>query len=78
MEYEKIKQKDLGKEVRFKFSKRAFKSNKLHCDCNTKLNKIEVEMEIPDSPLIMRLEVFKCPKCGMEYMNGEQARKMDI
>lgn len=77
MNYENLKQEDLEEEVKIKVSKNAFKTE-LHCDeCNIKMKKVVLDMDIPDSSITIHFEAFKCPKCEKEYLNGEQAEKLD-
>ncbi len=78
MNYEKISEKDIGKEVKFTFSKNAFDSEKTYCEeCDVRARKVEVEMTIPKTFLSIRLKVFRCPKCNKEYLNFKEAEKLD-
>ncbi|HLC57500.1 MAG TPA: hypothetical protein VJH95_02930 [Candidatus Nanoarchaeia archaeon] len=62
----------------FKFDKNAFKSEHLTCDdCNAEMKKTEIEMGMPDKSLVARLSAFQCPKCKKEYLNFEEAKKLD-
>ena len=73
-----IKEDDLMEEVEFRIDKDAFKAKELHCDtCNKKMNRVSLDMEVPETSLFVHLESFKCGKCGKEYLNGEQAKKLD-
>lgn len=73
-----IASEDLEEEVKFKINKDAFKSKELHCDnCNKKMTKISLDVDIPETSLTIHLEAFRCEKCGKEYLNGEQAKKLD-
>jgi len=78
MNFEDIKEEDIREEVKFEFEKDAFKDKQLHCDiCNIKMKKIKILINIPNTNLKHNLEVYKCPKCNTEYLNGEQAKKFD-
>ncbi len=59
-------------------SKDAFKSKDLHCNnCNKKMTKVSLDVDIPETSLTIHLEAFRCEKCGKEYLSGEQAKKLD-
>jgi len=76
LDYENLKPEDIeGEEVNIKVSKDA-NNSELHC-CNKKMKKVLLEMEIPNSPYCVRFEAFKCSKCGKEFLNSEQAEKLD-
>jgi len=75
---EELKPEDLEEEVKVRISKKAFRAKGLHCDiCNKKMHKIFLDIEIPETSLAIHLEAFRCDKCGKEYLNGEQAAKLD-
>ena len=62
----------------FDFDKNAFKAKIVHCDnCNKKMNKIATEMDLPNSSLSIKLNVFKCSKCNKEYIDFGEAKKLD-
>ncbi len=64
-------------EVRFTFDKDAFKAKEFHCDtCEKKMDLVSTEMDIPNSPIKVKLKVFKCDKCKKEYLNFEEADKL--
>ena len=66
------------KDAKFTFGKEAFRAKSLHCDtCNSKMKQINTEMNLPDSFLSVRLKIFRCYKCNKEYLNFEEARKLD-
>ena len=66
------------KDAEFTFGEEAFRAKLLHCDnCNKPLKQIDTEMNLPDSFLSVRLKVFRCAKCDKEYLNFEEARKLD-
>ncbi len=78
IDFENIKEEDLEEEVKFTFSKDAFKDKQLHCDdCGRKMVKSKVLIDIPNTNLKTNMEVYKCLKCNVEYLNGEQAKKFD-
>jgi len=69
---------DFEQEVKFEISKDAFEAKELYCDnCNKKMDEVFIDVEIPGTSLRVRLEAFRCKKCGKEYLNGEQAKKLD-
>ena len=75
---EELSEKDFEEEIKVQISKGAFKSNELHCDnCNKKMDKIFIDTEIPNTSLTIHLEAFRCEKCKKEYLNGDQADKLD-
>lgn len=78
MDYEKIEEKETGEEIKIKISKEAFKAKKLYCDeCDLAMKTVKIDIDTPNIPLTIHLEAFKCPKCGKEYLNSKQAKKMD-
>ncbi len=73
-----LKPEDLEEEIEVTIHKDAFRAGELHCDnCNKKMDKVSLDVEIPGTSLVIRLESFRCGKCGKEYLNGEQAEKLD-
>ena len=73
-----LKPEDFKEEVDFEIDEEAFKSKDLHCEnCNKKMDKVSIEIEIPETSLTINLESFRCSNCGKEYLNGEQASKLD-
>ena len=66
------------KDAKFTFNKEAFRAKLLHCDnCNKEMKQARIEMKLPDSFLSVRLDVFRCAKCKKEYLNFEEAKKLD-
>jgi len=64
-------------EAHFTFGKDAFKAKEFHCDiCKEKMDLVNTEMDIPNSPIKVKLNVFKCNKCKKEYLNFEEADKL--
>jgi len=73
-----VSAEDFEEEVKFEIDEEAFKTKELHCDnCNKKMAKVSLDVDIPDTSLTIHLEVFRCEKCGKEYLSGEQAEKLD-
>lgn len=65
-------------DAKFTFGKEAFKAKSLYCDeCNSKMNQEVMEIEIPNSSLSIKLNAFRCIKCKKEYLNFEEAKKLD-
>ncbi len=65
-------------DAKFTFGKDAFKSKSLHCDsCNNIMNQEMIEIEIPNSSLSIKLNAFRCTRCKKEYLNFEEAKKLD-
>ena len=63
--------------VRFTFGKNAFRAEKMYCDICKKRMRLEQKVTaLPDSFLSVRLNVFRCGKCGAEYLNFEEAKKL--
>ncbi len=75
---DELKLEDFEDEIKVSISREAFKSRELHCDiCNKKMKKELLNIDIPNTYLTIHLEAFRCNKCGKEYLNGEQAKKLD-
>ncbi len=75
-----MKELDIEKleDAEFTFGKEAFRAKSLHCDkCYKRMKKIAREMGMPNSPLSVKLNVFRCIKCKKEYLNFEEGRKLD-
>lgn len=75
---EELSEEDLDEEIDVEIDREAFKAKELHCDnCNRKMKKDSLDIEIPEISLTIHLEAFRCEKCGKEYLSGEQAKKLD-
>jgi len=69
---------DFEEEINFELDGEAFNSKELHCsNCNEKMEKVSLDVDIPDTSLSIHLDAFHCNKCGKEYLSGEQADKLD-
>ena len=78
MNFEDIREEDLGGEVKFTFSKDAFGDKELSCwECRGKMARVRTLIDLPDTDLKATIEIFRCDKCNVEYLNGEQAKKYD-
>ena len=65
-------------DAQFTFGKESFRAKSLHCDtCKKAMEQINTEMNLPDNFLSVRLKIFRCAKCNKEYLNFEEARKLD-
>lgn len=64
-------------EVHFIFDKDAFRAKEMHCDtCQKMMDLANMDIAIPNTPIIVRLKAFKCDKCKKEYLNFEEADKL--
>ena len=73
-----IEPDDIEKEVKINVASRAFTNNEIHCDsCGKQLGKVHLDIEIPDTSLVVKLQVFRCGKCGTQYLNGCQGSQLD-
>lgn len=64
-------------DVDFKIDEKAFKREVLYCDkCDKRLKKAETEIML-DQNVSINLNSFRCPKCGKDYLNFEEAKKLD-
>ena len=78
MDFENIKEEDIKGEVEFTFSKKAFESENIYCyKCKKKTKKVGIEMSLPNNYLSVRLNVFRCSICNKDYLNFEEAGKLD-
>lgn len=77
-DYENLKPGDIEeKEIKVKITKGAFKEL-IHCHkCKIKMKKIHTDMDLPDREITVHMEAYKCPKCGRERLNSQQAEKLD-
>ncbi|MBI2672304.1 hypothetical protein HYX16_05200 [Candidatus Woesearchaeota archaeon] len=74
----KLKLEDLEEEIKVTIHKKAFEAKKLHCNiCDKEMTKSYIDVDIPETSLSIHLEAFRCQECGKEYLNGEQAKKLD-
>lgn len=65
-------------DVNFTLDKEAFKAKILYCsECNQNTKLIRTEISLPDSSISIKLDVFRCVKCNKEYLNFEEAKKLD-
>lgn len=75
---DELKTEDFEEEVNFEIDKKAFEAKELYCEnCDNKMNKVSVEIDIPETYLTAHLDAFRCNKCKKEFLNGEQASKLD-
>ncbi len=73
-----IKLDDIEEEVKISVASRAFKNNDIHCDsCGKLLGKANLDIELPDTSLTVKLQAFRCDKCGTQYLDGCQASQLD-
>ena len=78
MNFEDIREEDIGEEVKFTFSKDAFEDKGLSCwVCKSKMKRVRTLIDLPNTDLKATIEVFRCDKCNVEYLNGKQAEKYD-
>lgn len=69
---------DFEEEIEVKIDNSAFKSEDLHCsNCNKKMSKVDLNIKIPDTSLTLHITSFRCKECDKEYLNGDQAEKLD-
>ena len=64
--------------VNVRFAKDAFKAKSLHCGtCQRKTKRVSTEIIMPSGFVSIRLDVWRCSKCKKEYLNFEEAKKLD-
>ncbi|MBI2574603.1 hypothetical protein HYV82_01840 [Candidatus Woesearchaeota archaeon] len=64
--------------ARVTFDKGAFKAKSMRCDnCSRQMKKAKIELDVLDDALRVRLDAFRCAKCGKEYLDFGEARKLD-
>ena len=69
---------DFEEEIKVEIDNSAFKSEDLHCsNCNKKMSKVDLNIDIPNTSLTLNLIAFRCRECSKEYLNGDQAEKLD-
>jgi len=67
------------KEEVLEINKEAFEVNEGICkDCNVKLLKIVENRSIFGGAISFHIIKLKCPKCGKEYLDLDQAEKYDF
>lgn len=75
---EEIKFEDFEEEIEVKIDKNAFNDKTLHCDkCDELMDKKFLEIEIPNSSLLMKVEIYECKNCQKQFLNSDQADKLD-
>lgn len=78
IDYESLKPEDIEKEdIKIKIAKGAFKGSISCQKCKIRMKKIASDIDIPDGDITIHIETYKCPKCGVERLSGEQAEKLD-
>lgn len=73
------KETDLGKleDVKVAFGKTAFAPKIIYCDNDdSKMEKAVIEMPVLEG-INVKLNVFRCPKCGEEVLGLDEAKKLD-
>ncbi len=67
------------KEVELEIDKDAFEVNEGTCqDCNEKLIKMVENRSILNGTISFHIIKLRCPKCGKEYLDLDQAEKYDF
>ncbi len=67
------------KEEKLEIEEDTFEVNDGICkDCNEKLIKIVENRSILDGTITFHIIKLKCPKCGREYLDLDQAEKYDF
>lgn len=78
MDYENLKPQDIeDKDIRIKISRKAFRGPIKCHRCKIKMKKVYTDMDIPNGDITVHLVAYKCPRCGRESLNGDQAEKLD-
>lgn len=80
-EYEDTPAEELEnlEEVKIESDKDAFEVNEGFCkECNERLVKIVENRSILDGAITFHIIKLKCPKCGKEYLDLDQAEKYDF
>lgn len=66
-----------GKPVDFTFERGAFKEYPSISCCGKKVKKEIVDYNIPNSRIKVKLGIFKCSKCGEEFLDIPNAKILD-
>lgn len=79
IDWENLKEEDLNKEdVHFKISRDAFDNKIPYCSiCSTKMERKIIKVPLTNTPFTAMIDAFVCSKCGVDLLNGMQARKLD-
>lgn len=65
------------KDVKFTFGKRAFAPKVMYCSrCDTKMKKALIDMNLSED-IVVKLNIFRCPKDDEEMLGFDEARKLD-
>jgi len=76
MEFEKLQQEDLEDEdIRIEIEESAFKRPGFCTTCNKKMRPVITDFQLPGRELTLHLAAYKCPTCGKEVLNEQQAEK---
>lgn len=78
IDYENLKSGDLtNEEVEIEIDKDAFKGPLTCTRCDKKMKKVIIDFNLPEEPITLHLEAYRCTSCNKEYLSGEQAEKFD-
>ena len=76
--YEDIGPEDLEEgEIEVDIDKDAFKGPLVCAECNKKMQKTIINLNLPGKAITLHLEAYRCIKCNKEYLSGDQAEKFD-
>jgi len=66
------------KDVKFTFSKDAFEVQEMQCEqCKKNMENSIIDFHIPKSSISVKLQTFHCTTCNKEYLNFQEAKKLD-
>lgn len=67
------------REVKFHLAKNSFSADKLKCGkCNINMKKVNDNKDLFNGALTFHITLFKCEKCGEEYLDLKQAEAYDL
>ena len=78
LDYEKLKEKDLLEEIKVEVDKSAFEGPLKCIDCGKNMIKVKSSISLPDVDITVHFKIWKCSKCNREYLDGDQAKKLDM
>lgn len=63
--------------VPVRFARDAFSAKSARCDCGGKTRRVKKVVSLAQEAVSVTLTVLRCARCDKEYLNFDEARKLD-